>query len=106
MTNYSDNPRMTRVEFFQVRESGCLNWYATEAIEWKTYKGYRDGGKMIDEAFLEALEDALYDHRNGKLRFGGMVAVCLDPYHADAYPQAIKVPTYPKLPTYPKQRRE
>lgn len=70
--NYSNNPKMVRVDFF--KESG--KWYTTEEMEWLYY----NGENQIHDAFLWSLIQAF----NG--RYAGMTAVCLHPYHANAHP--------------------
>lgn len=80
--NYSDNCSSVRVDFF--RDTG--KWYTTEAIRWKSYSG-----KLVQDAFLEALRDHLTDE-NGLIRLAGAWAVCLDPYHEHAFPLMMKVP--------------
>ena len=76
MSGYSDNPAMVRVDFF--KESG--KWYTTEAVEWLDYNG---------EIFA-AFEASLRHHLGDRLR--GMWAICVEPYHARAFPLMVKVP--------------
>lgn len=80
MSHYSDNPAMVRVDFFKI--SG--KWYATEAIKWVDYDG------AIDRAFAKSLKAALL-REDGSVRYSGMTAVCLEPYHEHAYPQMMGV---------------
>ena len=73
---YIDDPSMVRVDFF--KPGG--KWYCTEAVAWTG--GY--GDVEIHAAFAESLRD----HLKGRLH--GMVAVCLEPYHAYAHPLMLK----------------
>lgn len=81
MSNYSDDSASVRVDFF--KDSG--KWYCTEAVKWKTYSG-----KLIHEAFAEALEAHLRNPSGG-YRLDDMMAVCLEPYHEHAHPLMLPV---------------
>lgn len=85
---YTTESAMVRVDFFKADEHGApRKWYCTEAARWLTWRGgTRDGGKLIHDAFAEALAR----HLDGRLR--GMVAVCLEPYHENAHPIVARVP--------------
>jgi len=72
--NYSNNPRMVRVDFF--KESG--KWYTTEQMEWL----YHDG-MLIHDAFLHCLRQNFNGH------YSDMTAVCLQPYHEHEHPLMI-----------------
>jgi hypothetical protein len=76
MSNYSINPAMIRVDFFKA--SG--KWCRTEAVEWRGYSNC-----CIQDAFKESIRM----HLGG--RMGGMIAVCLDPYHEHAHPLMLVV---------------
>lgn len=73
---YIDDDSMVRVDFF--KPGG--KWYCTESVRWTG--GY--GDVEIHAAFAESLRD----HLQGRL--DGMVAVCLEPYHAYAHPLMLK----------------
>lgn len=75
MSNYSDNA------------DSC-----TEAVEWRTYEGAPDkGGKLIHDAFAEALVAHLRDSETGHVRLDDMTAVCLEPYHMHSHPLMLTV---------------
>lgn len=84
---YVEDSSMVRVDFFRPREDGG-KWYTTEGVKWLTYAEWagEDSGKLIHDAFQEALEA----HLEGRLR--GMIAVCLEPYHEHGHPLMMKVP--------------
>lgn len=90
MTNYSDEEKMVRVSFFRIRERG-FKWYADEAVEFGPWRAGTNGGADIFTAFEQSLVKHL-GKENGKVRFGGMLAVCLDPYHEHAHPIMLVVP--------------
>ena len=71
---YSAEDDMVRVDFF--KPSG--KWYVTEQVKWTG--GYSD--ILIYRAFQLSLE-------NAKLGYAGMTAVCLEPYHENAFPLMI-----------------
>ena len=82
MSNYSNDPRMVRVDFF--KESG--KWYTTEAVmwagDWET--------DNIRDSFITSLCRHLYDPKNKDgFRLKDMTAVCLTPYHKNAHPQML-----------------
>ena len=88
MGNYSDKASSVRVDFF--KKSG--KWYCTEAVEWKTYEGEVDkGGKLIHDAFAEALVAHLRDPETKRVRLDDMTAVCLEPYHVHSHPIMLGV---------------
>lgn len=91
---YSEDPQDVRVDFF--KETG--KWYATESVRWIHYfssynvKGEpQEGGKIIQDAFLEALTKHL-TRPDGSIRYAGMWAVCLEPHHEHAHPIMMTVP--------------
>lgn len=69
--NYSDDESSVRVDFF--RASG--KWYDSEAMIWTDYNA---------PDIMAAFRECLYKHLDG--RFEGMTAVCLHPYHKNAFP--------------------
>ena len=75
---YSDDDSMVRVDFF--RSSG--KWYTTEAVRWT-------GSYEADlfEGFKQSLRDHFMD---APRRLSEMDAVCLHPYHQNAYPIQLK----------------
>ena len=77
MTHYSPSPASCRVDFF--RDFG--KWYTTEAL---TLDYAHKGGP------IGALEDACREQLGGRL--SGMWAVCVDPYHENAFPVMVRVP--------------
>lgn len=81
MSHYSDNPKMCRVDFFQ--QSG--KWCATEAIEF-----YSD--LYNDPLIYDAFKKALIHHFKLRVRFRGMQAVCLEPYHKHSHPLSLIIP--------------
>jgi hypothetical protein len=82
--NYSDNPADVRVDFF--KESG--KYYFTERMRWLDYNA-----TLIHDAFRESLIAHLRCDDGTRLRMAGMWAVCLDPYHKNAFPLMVKVST-------------
>lgn len=81
---YCDNPAMVRVDFF--KESG--KWYTTESIRWLHYD-HED----IHASFLESLREHLLQ-KDGTTRLQGMTAVCLSPYHKNAFPLMKQIPMF------------
>ena len=83
---YSDSDSDVRVDFFRVSENGHIGkWYTTEAVKWT---GEWDSNKqLIHDAFKKSLRD----HFKQRRRLGGMVAVCLEPYHEHSHPITIHV---------------
>lgn len=84
---YSDNPDMVRVDFF--KKSG--KWYTTEAVKWIGYDT-----AIIHDAFKESLRE----HFNGSKRLNDMFAICLEPYHKNAFPLMIEVSSIWEEHTY------
>ena len=79
---YCDDARMVRVDFFKPASG---KWYCTEAVKWTgAYEGV-----LIHDAFKKSLDDH-FERRGGTL--GGMVAICLEPYHQNAHPISIRIP--------------
>jgi hypothetical protein len=99
MTHFSIHPNHVRVDFFSPNRVGGMKWRYTEEVEWLTWRSTHDsygvpqeGGKLITEAFEEALREG------GQLkRMRGMMAVCLEPYHQHAHPIAMLIPDGPTL---------
>ena len=84
MSHYSDDPAMVRVDFFKADDNGRPRKYGTtEAIKWI---GYDD--PLIQGAFLKSV----VAHVGNSNRLAGMVAVCLNPYHAHSFPLILIVP--------------
>lgn len=76
MTNYSDNPGMVRVDFFN--ESG--KWYMTESVDMSDFWDY---GIIPHDAVNAAL-----DAKGRNLKH--FTRVVLEPYHKSAYPVMLK----------------
>ena len=72
---YTEDDSMVRVDFF--KSTG--KWYTTEGIKWT-------GSCEVDifTGFAKSLRDAL------GYRLSEMDAVCLEPYHGEAFPLQIK----------------
>lgn len=88
MSHYSDNSASVRVDFFKTDDNGRPRKYAmTEAVIWTG--GYRDC--LLQEAFIASLIEHL-KMPDGGLRGGGLVAVCLEPYHEHSYPIVWNIP--------------
>ncbi len=85
MSNYSDDPESVRVDFFKL--SG--KWYTTESVKMEIYSSVI---APVRDALIEALVKHL-KKPDGSIRFAGMWAVCLNPYHEHAHPQMVKVPS-------------
>jgi hypothetical protein len=77
---YIENPEMVRVDFF--KESG--KWYTTIAMKWVSYSSTQF---LIYDVFRESLRAHF---KESGIRFTGMWAVCLEPYHEHAHPLMIK----------------
>ena len=75
MTNYSQDADSVRVDFF--RPSG--KWYTTEAVLWT--------GKFNSGEIHSEFKKSLREHLGGRL--GGMLAVCLHPYHQHEHPLMV-----------------
>lgn len=82
MSYYTDDPCMVRVDFW--KESG--KWYATEAIE---FRGYNDPDlwKVLEAGLRKKLA-----REDGRLRYAGMRATCLQPHHVHSHPISLIVP--------------
>ena len=74
MSNYTDNEYSVRVDFF--RASG--KWYETEAMIWLDYNS---------SDIIATFRESLNKHLDGRLE--GMTAVCLKPYHKNAFPLMV-----------------
>ena len=72
---YSVEENMVRVDFF--KESG--KWYITEEMKW-----YGWDATDIFEAFRYSLNKAF------PKSYKGMQAICLEPYHKNAFPISLK----------------
>lgn len=98
MSHYSDDPAMVRVDFW--KESG--KWYATEAVKWiGPYFGSKESSEkfkaphgLIHDGFLASLRAHLKPTSPGntRLRYSGMRATCLEPYHEHTHPISVIVP--------------
>ncbi len=73
MSNYSDQDRMVRVDFFKT--SG--KWYMTEAVDM--------GDFYYESCTVEALKKSLVKHMPDG-RGSEFMAVCLEPYHQFSHP--------------------
>jgi hypothetical protein len=86
MRNYSDKDNSVRVDFFKPNGK----WYATEAVEMpdteETFAG------LLPDVLIAALVAHLTAEQEGRIRYAGMWAVCLDPYNRFSHPQMVKVP--------------
>ena len=89
MSHYSTSPSRCRVDFF--KPSG--KWYEAESIQFPTNSALYDG--QIPSAFgwalYHGLRESSVENPTSRIRMLGMITVCLDPYHAHAYPQMMKV---------------
>ncbi len=92
--NFSQDPRMVRVDFF--KPSG--KWVETLAVRWLDYG---NSCTLIYDDFLESLRVALklrpdQCHPNTgpgpHYSHSGCSAVCLSPYHKNAYPLLLTAP--------------
>lgn len=83
---FSIDPSMVRVDFF--KESG--KWYTTEAVKWLDW-GALTNSPPIQDIFLGSLIKHL-KQSDGHMRLAGMKAVCLEPYHRNAFPLMMTVP--------------
>lgn len=84
---YNEDDSYSRVDLF--KKSG--KWYTTESVKWLTWGGKpKEGGKLIQDAFREALLAAGIGGLDGSYK--GMKAVCLEPYHEHSHPLMIEVP--------------
>lgn len=100
MSHYSDKPSSVRVDFFRDHDGAASKWYCTDAVEWITYEApynkngnKQESGKMLEDAFVEALWEHLGRADDGGVRrLRGMWAVCLEPYHEHGHPLIIRVP--------------
>lgn len=79
---YSSDSRMVRVDFF--KESG--KWYTTEEMNWDRYHSKDSDGniELVDETFERCLNEQFHES------FKGMIAICLEPYHENAFPQMVR----------------
>lgn len=91
---YIEDDSMIRVDFF--KESG--KWYATEGMKWTgSYAATKIGasgpreGWDVDAQFRVGLYDLVVDASTGRVRYAGMIAVCLHPYHTTSFPLMHKV---------------
>lgn len=80
---YSNDSKQVRVDFF--KESG--KWGYTEAVEWTGQ--YRDS--QVAREFALSLRNHLLQDDGHILNHSGMIAVCLEPYHENAYPLMLRV---------------
>lgn len=79
---YNSDDSMVRVDFF--RESG--KWYTTEEMKWDRWSmKLADGStELVDETFERCLNQEFGDS------FRGMIAICLEPYHENAFPLMVR----------------
>lgn len=93
MSHYSNDLASCRVSFFRCDENGRpYKWYADEAVKFLIWKGSpAEGGKLLHDAFLQALRRHL-TWEGEHLRYRGMMAICLDPYHENSCPICVIVP--------------
>ena len=79
---YSIDSSKVRVDFF--KESG--KWYTTIELEWDRWSMKLPDGstELVDETFERCLDEQLEG------RFKGMIAVCLEPYHENAFPLMVR----------------
>lgn len=75
MSNYSCNPGNCRVDFF--KPSG--KWYDTYEVDWSKEYNSSDIGQSFINVVFTAVGDNLI----------GMTAVCLEPYHQNAFPLSM-----------------
>lgn len=83
---YSQDDADVRVDFFQPREDG-MKWKYTESVRWT---GEWSAPSLVDREFAVSLERHLRRATGGH-RLRGMIAVCLEPHHQNAFPLAIGV---------------
>lgn len=81
MSHFSEHADSVRVDFFKA--SG--KWYTTIAMKWT---GPFEGS--LRKSFAISLRDALR-MSDEMLRFSGLTAICLDPYHEHSHPQSMLV---------------
>lgn len=88
MSHYSEHPDHIRVDFFKQNGS----WYTTEEVEWVgPWKA--EGAKLIYDQFAETLIRHLRGtaQDSNYIRLSDMLAVCLEPYHENAFPLMMYV---------------
>ena len=80
--NYSISPEMVRVDFFKESDK----WQYTVAMKWDRYTSLTDDlfYEDIQDTFKRCLREQFPD------RFIGLTAVCLEPYHKNAYPLMVR----------------
>lgn len=94
--NYTTDPSMVRVDFFK---DSC-KWYTTESMKWLLWGNesllnpgtsyiYSTPRMQNENAIYLDLNDifalSLYEHLRSE-RLSDMIAICLAPYHMNAYP--------------------
>ncbi len=84
MGHYTELANSCRVDFF--RELG--KWYATEVVLFLS----ADYDSDIFGAYYRALYKILVDEESNDIRYSGMWAVCLEPYHGHEHPLMVRVP--------------
>lgn len=89
---YSNDVTMVRVDFF--KNSG--KWYTTEAVKMEAWDE-----PIVHDVLKEAINDTFYLPEEGRLRYGGMIAVCLEPYHKNAHPLMLWLPSEGKFEVTP-----
>jgi hypothetical protein len=81
--HYSQRTNHVRVDFFKL--SG--KWYCTEEVEWT---GEWEGTSLILREFAKTLKNHLLVREDNYYRLRGMYAVCLEPYHENAFPLMVR----------------
>jgi hypothetical protein len=82
--NYSDNESSCRVDLFT--QNG--KWKYTIAVDFGVF--YNE--PLIHDAFRMAMQRYFDEWDRGEVRYRGMRAVCLEPYHVHAHPITIDIP--------------
>lgn len=91
--NYSNTSSMCRIDFF--KEGG--KWYTTEEVKMIYYGTEEEfeGRKLLllPEIIIASLRaDSSFRMEDGRMRYAGMWAVVLEPWHVHSHPQMFKVP--------------
>lgn len=81
---FTTDDRRVRVDFF--KESG--KWYSTEEIIWDRFKSEMGSEDVRWELIIETFKRCLQEQFPES--FIGMTAVCLEPYHENAFPVMLK----------------
>lgn len=78
MSNFIDNERSCRVDFF--KPTG--KWYATESVMFRNEDWKGAGGIGPHQGLRNAIADS-------DCVYGGMTAICLEPYHEWSHPISL-----------------